>query len=454
MVDILTLPTDYERSRGDLPAMPIINMFAEQSPTDGKVILQSRPGVNVQDTFSETTPVRAIYSEPGVFNGDIFTVIGSTVYRNKIKIGNIDGLDNVFFASYADMTFITAGESLWVYNGTLINVITLPDNFKALKIVVATNRLVVIDKNTQRIYWSEPLENGIPDLNFAEAESSPDSLLDMLFIGDTLLLFGEDTTEFWMTWSSDPNTPFVPVVGRTMPKGIVSTGAATRVNSTFTWITNTSQICLSNPTNIISTPELEIRINNSTITKLWTFNMDQTEYLAVTLDRETWIVNPLVPQLWSKFQTYGLANWECHCYAKETFGSNHSARTLKWGDSLDYSDPDENLLERRFRAWLPSTTNTTIISNLILKTNPGMTSFETGQYSNPVVEMRQSKDGGHTWSTWRQTNLGKRGEFRTNVRWLSCGLFSYPGVLFEFRITDPVPFRVSSVYVNEPYGGF
>jgi len=454
MADILTLPTEYERSRGDLPAMPLINMFAEQSPTDNKLILQSRPGLEIDSVYPEGVPVRAVYSEAGVFNNDVFAVVGYNVYRNAIKVGVIDGDDKVSFASFADMTFICAGNSLWLYDGIMISAIPLPDNFKALKVEVGSSRLIVLDAGTQRIYWSEPLTIGVPALNFAEAESSPDNLFDMLFLGDTLILFGEDTTEFWMVWTADPDIPFVPIVGRTYPKGVISTGAATRVISTFAWITQTGQLCIAKPSNIISTPELEIRIAASTLTKTWTFNMDQTEYLAVTLDRETWIVNPLAPSLWSKFETVGLSNWEPHCYANGHFGSSHTSRTLNFGNKNDYSDPDDNLLERRFRAWLPTTTDSAVINNLSLKTNPGGTVFETGQYSNPIVEMRQSRDGGHTWNNWRATSMGKRGKYREMVRWLGCGLFSYPGILFEFRVTDPIPFRVSSVYVNEPYGGF
>jgi hypothetical protein len=33
------------------------------------------------------------------------------------------------------------------------------------------------------------------------------------------------------------------------------------------------------------------------------------------------------------------------------------------------------------------------------------------------------------------------------------GMFDAPGAMFEFRLTDPVPFRLSKVAINDPGGG-
>jgi len=38
--------TAQERARGDLPELPVINMFAEEAPTEETgIVLQSRPGL-------------------------------------------------------------------------------------------------------------------------------------------------------------------------------------------------------------------------------------------------------------------------------------------------------------------------------------------------------------------------------------------------------------------------
>jgi hypothetical protein len=67
--------------------------------------------------------------------------------------------------------------------------------------------------------------------------------------------------------------------------------------------------------------------------------------------------------------------------------------------------------------------------------------------------MRLSKDGGFTFSDWMPRSMGLQGAYRALMQWRSLGHFSYPGVVAEFRVTDPVPFRVAKVTMNEPYGG-
>lgn len=450
MADLLTLPTDYERTRGDLPELPLINMFPEDSIGEGKVILQSRSGLVASQEYS-VYPVRGMYTEAGAFNGDTFSVLGTVLYRGTNVLGTIDGDGPVSMDSYSDYLFVCAGASIWLYDGTTLTTVDFPDGASVRKVLVAQSRLIAIEDSTQRIYWSEPLETTIPDLNFAEAENSPDRLLDMLYIGDSLILFGEATVEFWMV-GADADIPFVPLTGRVYSRGIISTAACTKAAATFAWITEAGQVCLTEPTNIISSTELELRISTSSVVKTWLFNMDQTEHMAVTIDTETWCVNPLNPSRWFKFESYGYPNWEPHCYSDGVFGSSHRGRFLEWATT--FIDPDDQPLERRFRAWLPSNTVSSVVSNIVIRTNSGETPYLDGVNANPLVEMRSSRDGGKLWSNWRSISLGAQGYYRKIVTWLSCGIFSYPGAMFEFRVTDPVPFRVSSVSANEPYGGF
>jgi hypothetical protein len=49
--------------------------------------------------------------------------------------------------------------------------------------------------------------------------------------------------------------------------------------------------------------------------------------------------------------------------------------------------------------------------------------------------------------------LGATGEYRTVPSWRRLGQFDFPGLLLEFRVSDPVPFRVSAVKANDFSGG-
>lgn len=451
MSEIPILPTNFERTRGNLTRLPIINMFAEISPADERIILQSRPGADSALLVgSVNAPVRFVYSEPGVFGADVFSVVGNSLYRGTTLIGPIDGNGPVSIDSYSDTLFLAAGASLWRYNGTTLAAVAVPDNLPVSKVFVGFGRAFAIIANSDRFYWTDVLDTVINPLSFATAENSPDIIRDAILLGDSLILFGESTTEYWML-SSDPALPFEPLVGRVYPKGVKNLGAVTQLQATFAAVTNTSQVIIGGPDNIVSSSELETEIERAASTLLWTFYLDQLEFLCVTVDAVSWIYNPRVKGLWTKFETYGETSWEPRYYTNGFFGSSVTNRLLTWSSA--YLDVDRPVLERRFRVYNENTKPSLVIHNLILRTEVGTTSYLEGTYADPTVELRTSKDGGNTWSSWRGTSLGRQGDYAALARWFGLGVFSYPGLLFEFRVTDPVSFNALVVYINEPYGG-
>jgi hypothetical protein len=64
-----------------------------------------------------------------------------------------------------------------------------------------------------------------------------------------------------------------------------------------------------------------------------------------------------------------------------------------------------------------------------------------------------SDDAGQTWGEWGQDSLGATGNYRTCPEWRALGMFEFPGVMGEVRVTDAVPFRLSAVKINDPKGG-
>ncbi len=449
-MELSIYPTNYERNRGNLTDLPVINFFVEEG-YDGKMLLQSRPGLRDAGTVGTTdAPMRFVYSEPGVFSSDVFSVIGDQFYRGTDLLGTIDGDGPVSIDSYTDRLFLAAGASLWTYDGSTLTTVAVPDDQLVSKVFVGFGRAFLVIKDSDVFYWTDILDTVIDPLSFATAENSPDFIKDAIILGDSLILFGEATIEFWMV-SANPDTPFEPLVGRVYPKGIKNLGAMAQVQSSFAAVTNTSQVFLGTPDNIVSSPELEIKIEEAGEVFLWTFYLDQKEFLCVSVGDENWIFNTRTKGLWSKFETYGLASWEPRYYTKGVFGSNYTNRFLEW--STRYEDSDAVTLERRFRAYGVNTNPSTVVHNVSLLCEKGTTTFTEGTYINPRIEMRISRDSGNTWSSWRSTNLGVQGDYRAVVRWLSCGIFGYNGFVFEFRVTDPVSVCVFGAHINEKYGG-
>ena len=442
--------SSFERAEGDLPQLPVVNFFAEQAPMEGQgVVLQSRPGLVDNGANMGAGPVRALFQRDNVLSTARFGVSGSKLYSGTTDLGTIDGTGAFSIAGYENFLFVAGGAGLWGYDGTTLAEIAFPDGADVSKVVVGASRLVTIRKDTGKFYWSEPLASSIGALDFATAENQPDRLRDMLFIDDVLVLFGAETVEFWPN-TGDADLPFQPLEGRVFEKGIRATGCAAIFDATFMWVGNDNKVYTNGQKPVaISNPGLEEKIAASAACSLWTFELEGNEFLALRLDAGTWVYSSR-SGMWSEFQSYGRANWIPQCFAGGVFGSSIDGRTMQFGSA--HSDLG-GVLERRFRAGFPLDSAGVIVGNTQLRVNVGQTPFLSSDYAAPQIEMRVSRDAGQTWGSYKPRDLGAQGQYRRRVQWRAVGMASRPGLLAEFRLTDPVPLRVSSVLVNEPYGG-
>lgn len=439
--------SDYTRTEGNLPSLPVRNMYLEQTLSEGPV-LQSRPGLDDRSASMGSGPVRALFKRDGVISGALLGVSGDTLYRDTASVGAIAGSGPVSIAGNETGVMIAAGGGLHLYNGTTLSSVSFPDGASVVKVIEGASRFIAIRANSGRFYFTPPLGQTFSALDFATAESESDQLLDALFIDDAIVFFGRETVEFWPN-TGDNNTPFVPLQGRVYERGIKATGCATPFGTSFAWVTDQNTVCISDENNIVSHPGIEADIAASVSVSAFNFFLEGMEFLAVRTDSKTYCYG-LRTAAWSDFDTALRGNWEAGCFAGGVFGSAYDGKTLAWG--TDYTELG-GVLERSFRAGLPINGGGVDIVNVRLRTNPGQTDFLTGEYAPATVEMRVSRDAGQTWGGWRAVSLGAQGEYRKRVEWRHLGLASQPGFFAEFRVSDPVPWRVSGVFANEPWGG-
>lgn len=438
-----------ERSRGDLPQLPVVNMFGERAPTEeAGVILQSRPGLDDNGTTLGSGPVRRVFRRDGVLGGEFYAVSGSTLYRGGLEVGGIGGGGAVSLAGYSDMLFIAAGGPAYVYDGSNLTALSFPDGASVAKVVILAARAVFLRADTEQFYWTDVLDDVVDGLSFATAENQPDRLRDILAIDDVLVLFGAETVEFWPN-TPDADLPYAPLEGRVFEVGTRATGCATTWGSTFAWVGSDHVVYVNGQEPVpISNPGLQTKIEASDTCQLSTFHLDGQEFLQLRLDAQTYAIGS-VNGLWSEMKSDGAANWLPQCFDGGVFGCS-DGRTAIWSSGHeDFS----GVLERRFRAGFPINGGSVTLDNIMLRCNTGQTPYLSGTYSAPTVEMRLSDDAGRTWCPWEPVPLGAQGEYGAITEWDGLGMGFYPGILAEFRVTDPVDFRVSDVLVNEPYGG-
>jgi len=56
--------------------------------------------------------------------------------------------------------------------------------------------------------------------------------------------------------------------------------------------------------------------------------------------------------------------------------------------------------------------------------------------ADPIVKFCYSKDGGNTWSNWRERSLGAVGRFNQRIRLLNLG--QARSIVLKIRVADPV----------------
>lgn len=393
-------------------------------------------------------PVAQLFRRDLVLDSALFGVSGGVLYEETAAVGAISGSAFTSMAGNEIGLMVTAGQDLHYYNGSTLATVSFPDGAAVAYVFTGGSRFWAIRKDTGKIYWTDALEADVEALDFTTAESLPDRLLQGLWIDGGAVLFGAESIEFYQqTGNSD--LPIKPLTNMVIEKGLKATGCAVQYGKSFACVTNENQVIFQSEDGVLSNPGLQAKIEASATCRLFTFLLDGEEFLTLRLDDETHVWNKR-SGAWSQFASYGQENWIPQCFASGLFGSSIDGRLLEWSD--DYQDLGGEL-ERRFRGGFPVNSGGVPVDNVQLRCNVGQTPFLSGDHAAPVVEMSLSRNGGQTWSDWRPKSLGEQGQYRQRVQWRSCGQASQPAFLAEWRVTSPVPFRVSEVLLNEPWGG-
>lgn len=434
----------YSRSRGNLPELPLINLFVEQTRADQRgVVLQSRKGL-VEDADVGTGPIRGVFRKDGVLGGAEFVVSDDELFEDGVSLGTINGTGPVSFAAIEDELLVCAGADIWSYNGTNLVSVTFPDGADVTKVAYSSGYFIALRAGTGQWYFSALYDGRTWDgLDFATAESEPDSLLDIVVLDGNPVFFGTASVEFWSS-TGDPEIPFAPVQQRTFEQGIFATGCAVAVDNSFYWV-GADRIVYRNDTVPVAVADDGIveRAKGSADLRLWLLIDERHKFVCLRGDTFTMAYDVTTGE-WCEFQSYGRTNWR----AGPDMGDDETG--VIW--RLEGHTDNGGVLERRFRAGA-NLAQPFIVNRLRLQAEVGTTPNLSGEYADPVIELRTSDDAGNTWGIWEAETLGEQGNYRQRVEWRALGMFDDPGLLVEFRMTAPVSFRLSAVEVNVAGGG-
>jgi hypothetical protein len=457
MPDILYGTGAYRRDRGNFAELKLVNMFPEASPSaEQGVALLSRPGLRHAYTVG-SGPIRDHFQRPGLFNGDTFTVSGGNLYRNTMNLGAIDGTGIPRWANSRREIVVTCGQRAWSYIEGNLSPVTLPDGFNCRSVCGAIGGMFIYIKDgSHHFYWSAVNDGrSVDPLSFAAAQAMPDDLLDCMAVGDNLFLLGEESVEVGYFDKDNVNLPFPRIIQRTAPKGIIATGTATMFDNSLHWVGHDNIIYRMGDVPMrMSNHALEERIAQSANYRMFTFLFEGHSFLCVRLDGGTWVFDPAGGEEWPQFTTFNHGNFlgQCACMPESgvQFGSDTDGKIYEFGE--EWTDNGAHL-ERRFTAAFPINAGSVPVDIIEIECNPGNIEAFDWPDIDPQLEMRSSRDGGRNYTMWRPASLGREGAYRKRPRYRRCGYFDAPAALFDFRLVDPAPLRVSGVIINEPSGG-
>jgi Phage stabilisation protein len=434
----------HVRERGALAPARQVNMFAEKTPmTQDQVILQSRLGL-VEDFTVGDGPIRASIAKDGVFDGDRLTVSGSVVYRGTNIIGTMAGDGPVYIACSDTEALFCAGSTLYSYDGSTFEAVTLPYAEGTAAVVHIDGLFVALRKGTGEWFFSAVLDGRTWDgTNFATAESEADQLLDVIAFLGGLVFFGTETVEFWIK-TGDAELPYTPVTQRVFRQGIKATGCVVAEDNSFFWV-GADNLFYRHDTvpKAVDDDALNEKIAASETCRVFKITDGRHKWICIRLDDYTHAYDVTTGESF-ELATQGRANFR----AGPDMGDDETGTVWAFGGHLDDTAP----LVRIFTAGTELQQAVTV-NNLRLTCEVGTTEDLEGEFADPQIECRASRDYGRTWSAWIPTSLGVQGDYDLRVEWRALGMFRDPGVVFQFRVSAPVSFRVGAVAVNEGYGG-
>lgn len=451
---------EYERG-SNVPAH-LVNMLYEDDPTNQKdqVSLLSRPGYDTWSTIG-TSPIRLMsYQRSAPTEG-----IGPFIYvitndANLYKVGD-DGVANQvgsngqanyqFVSSSRTQMLLSGTEMAWSDGATITPILTsFMDSAEAGMCWVFGGYGLVLRANSERFYWSSPGDVTTWDaLDFASAESLPDTLSHIFSIGDFLYLGGSRSIEPW-SQTGNADAPFTRLRGRVYGCGI-SGGLAIYENEVAFFVGGVGSVwMLSGELSQISPEWVDQIVNSSTIGKAYAYSYDgHALYVLNGTDAEgAWtLVYDVKTRQWFPWRSHNADAFEPNGAVllqgrRPILSSSLTGKLYEIKKAL--TQDNGNPIVRLFTG-LVEFTNPTPILNIVLECSVGMGSITY----NPQIEFRYSRDRGKNWTSWRAANLGREGEFAQRVSWTRLGVALRPGMCFEFRYAGDTEFTVRTAVYNE-----
>lgn len=447
-----------------------VNFYVERLESPGaknRAALYPSPGLRSFVTVTDS-PVRALAGAPG---GRAFALVAGTLYEifangtatSRATIGADVRLATISHnGPNGGQLFITSANQGFVYT-LATNTLTPVLSSGARMGAMLDGYFVALDDQASKFRISKAFDGLVWDATqVAQRSLMPDPWIAMRVFNREIWLFGEQTTEVWYNTGQAP-FPFAPRPGALIQTGIAAPWSAAVVGDTLCWLARSAEgqgmvvAARGYTPQRISTHAVELAIRRySRIDDAEAFGYEQDGHRFYVLNfptaEATWVFD-LATGLWSERGRWLPALGRYTTWAPRVYGFLFGKRLVGLRDSgaiaeLDptvSTEADGSVIRRIRRApgilrehqWL-------FYPKLELYLEPGL--GVPGQ--DPQVTLAWSDDGGKTWSPQLRATVsaGATGRYQTRVVWRRLGRSR--DRVFEFEMSDAIPWRVIDAYVD------
>lgn len=355
---------------------------------------------------------------------------------------------------------IVDGEKGYVltYSSGAFAQITDPDFPRASACAFQDQYLIVNEVGTRRFHVSALSDAMNWDgLDFASKEGLPDNILALIVDHRELFLAGLKSSEFWVN-TGNADFPFERVDGAYLEHGMAAADTLVKFDNSIYGVGRAKEghgmigrLQGHDPVRISSIP-IERAINgygDISAASAWTYELNRHAFymLNVPGSSTTWAFDAH-SNLWHERRSMDangvLDRWRAEGHVFD--GTRHLVGDYQNGNiyKLDedaFTDDGQPIFRRRRAPHLAAEGRELFCGWFQLDMEAGAGPSPPlldglGHPRAPIVMLRISKDGGHTWSSERWTSAGKIGEHKRRAMFRRLGRAR--DWIFEITVTDPI----------------
>jgi hypothetical protein len=425
-----------------------MNLVPTLGGPEGKtpVMLLGAPGLDLWASVGDS-PIRGAH----VVGHRLFVVSGPTVFQilndaSSTVVGTLEtSVGTVKMEHNANSELaIVDGRFVYVYDySTSVFAKPDPQPVGQPTSIAFLDQYLIVSMQDSFFFALSDLNDAMTwnPVQLGAAEASPDFLQAVWTMHRQLYLFGELTTEIWYDAGTNP-FPFQSTSG-VIDWGLQAVDSVAQVADTIAWLGRHKQgspggrvvVASGLDTTAISTPALEARWRSYPTTADafgFSYQMDGHDFYGITFlaGGETFVYD-FMTQLWHERSSYDLGAWRTRDvvrFINRMIATDRVTGNLYEISSDAHEDNGEPIVWSRRSPHYWAERKRLVVHKLEVEFEQGVTdAFVTA----PTVQLRVSKDGGHSWSNWMTEALGFTGQREARAQWYRLGQMR--DIVFEIQ---------------------